>query len=188
MNGIALALALFTQAEILRLGHDDWGQRESAQRNLETLMPVIDQTMGAVSGDPERVCRARRIRDNWQASVDSWYWTRANNLRAPGFNLTPWIDSFREEDRATIDYFLERARAHPDYAKLPQRTYEDYRLATILWADGELKRGVTEAELVQRFARAAEYETAWLKGNARPDSVWEEMLREATAEKIAGPK
>lgn len=186
MNAVALALALYVQAEVMRLGADDWATRESASRNLELLMPMVDQTMSGVAGDPERIVRARRVRETWQARQDAWYFSRALSMRTPGFKLTPWIDSFRGE--TDVQYWLDVANRHPARANLPNRMYEEYRLATVLWVDGELRRGVSEAELLAKFAKAAKYETGWLKGNARPNSVWEEMLWEATGESIAAPK
>lgn len=177
MHGLALFLAIYTQAEITRLGNDAWHERETASQRLAAIMPMADHALSQVAGDPERIIRARRIREHWVEKQDWWYYQRAKWLRAPGFNLTPWIDSL-PDDKVERGFWLAEAGRHPDLWKLPPRQYEQYRLATVLWMASQLKHGMSEAAIIEVLVEGAEYETTWLEANAKTEK-WAEVLREA---------
>lgn len=173
MNALAIFLALYTQAEITRLGNDAWHEREAASQRLAALMPMTDHALAQVAGCPERVWRGRRIRDEWAGSQGPWYFARAQALRAPGFRVTPWVDSL---GGVSCSFWLARAEAHPEKANLPKRTYEVYRLATVLWAADQLQCGASEADILAVYAQGVLYEIAWLERTGNGE--WKKLLAE----------
>lgn len=184
MNGLALFLVLYTTTEVQKLSHDDWKVRETASTNLANLMPLSDQFLSQVSNDPEAIIRARRIREQWVEGQSQWYLCRARCLKVPGFKLTPWIDSMPHL-KEHHSFWLDRARNHPDLLKLPNRVYEDYRLATVLWIEDQLRTGVGEKEILKELSAGAEWERKWLEERANIEQ-WGDMLREALGSELIG--
>lgn len=182
MNGLALFLALYTTVESQKLSHDEWKVREQAQTNLANLMPLSDQVLSQVQTDPEAIIRARRIREQWVEGQSQWYLCRARCLKVPGFRLTPWIDSMPQM-RGNHHFWLDKAHNHPDLMKMPNRVYEDYRLATILWIEDCLRSGISEKEVLKTLADGVEYERKWLEERVNIEQ-WGEMLREALGSEL----
>ena len=187
MNGLALFLALYTATEAQKLSHDEWKVREQASINLANLMPLSDQLLSQVNGDAESFARARRIREDWISQQSQWYFCRAKCFKVPGWNLIPWIDSLTQQ-RGNASYWLDKAHNHPEIVKIGPRIYEDYRLATVLWIEVQLRSGVSEGEILKELVEAVAYERDWLERNSHQEH-WAELLRECLgAELIGGPK
>lgn len=156
---VELFVAISIQAEIIRLGHDDWAQREAAQQRLEAWGPLAWRQLHQVNGCPERMARCRRLMDQAAATIERQALERLLAMRIDGHPL-PWADCLglpSDEVRelvAVADY-------HPLNVKLPGRRYEQYRLATALWLLDLERNG--EPCPHDRLRDAVRKERAWIR-------------------------
>lgn len=177
MHGLALFLALYTHAEINRLGHPSWVQREQASAALRNQLPMSLPAIRAareLHADAEVINRCRRLEIDWinrQEKFAEWNWNRcldrARALRSPGYRFIPYIDQLPSDwpDRSDIiAKYRKVAGWRLCQADCP--TIENWhgdRTAMMYYAVDLLVVGYTEDQIVTMYRQAAVIEKAWLK-------------------------
>lgn len=184
MNGLALFLAIYTATEVQKLSHDDWKVRETASTNLANLMPLSDQFLSHSIRHPHQIGMGMGfvqpigvIATHLRHGIDPRGEIEPRNLETAGTAQIPL--------RLPLYPLLPDSPCSDDGFWIVVDLYEDYRLATILWIEDQLRAGVSEADVIKGMVEGVEYERKWLEERANIEQ-WGEMLREALGSELIG--
>lgn len=168
---------------ITQLGSPSWVQRETAHKSLQKCLHVAAPYLkaGKKHADAEVASRCGQL-------FEAWAWETAQDLRADGWPVVPWIDSLPKNypDREGIidGYLGERSG---DRYQPPD--WPAYRLSTTVWLFQELKTGKSVSELRELLNQMADYEAGWIVQQKQSFVFPEHLLQYAHIRvKISPPK
>lgn len=152
---------------ISQLGSDSYPRRERAQIALLKLAPWAENELRVALrvADAEIRQRSYEILSHFyrQSAAD-----KASRLRPPcGYPRLPWVDmlpDYRPDRTATIRYYL--GEAHKQMGQKGPPEWDDYRLATRIYATDLLGDPDTAGGVGPLLDEMAAREIQWIKQNA----------------------